>query len=30
VQNMPEFQRAFSCPENSPMVREAAKRCGIW
>ncbi len=30
VQNMPEFQKAFHCPENSPMVREAAKRCGIW
>ena len=30
VQNMPEFQRAFTCPENSPMVREAAKRCSIW
>jgi len=30
VQNMPEFQKAFNCPENSPMVREAAKRCGIW
>ena len=30
VQNMPEFQRAFNCAENSPMVREAAKRCGIW
>lgn len=30
VQNMPEFQKAFNCPENSPMVREAAKRCSIW
>jgi putative endopeptidase len=30
VQNMPEFQRAFHCNENSPMVREAAKRCSIW
>ena len=30
VQNMPEFQKAFNCAENSPMVREAAKRCGIW
>ncbi|HEY3054867.1 MAG TPA: M13 family metallopeptidase [Thermoanaerobaculia bacterium] len=30
VQNMPEFQRAFQCHDNAPMVREAAKRCSIW
>ncbi|HEX9502042.1 MAG TPA: M13-type metalloendopeptidase, partial [Thermoanaerobaculia bacterium] len=30
VQNMPEFQKAFHCTENSKMVREASKRCAIW
>ncbi|HEX9164018.1 MAG TPA: M13 family metallopeptidase, partial [Thermoanaerobaculia bacterium] len=30
AQNMPEFHRAFHCPDNAPMVREAAKRCSIW
>lgn len=30
VANMPEFQKAFSCEEGAPMVREAAKRCAIW
>jgi endothelin-converting enzyme/putative endopeptidase len=26
--NLPEFQRAFSCPAGSPMVR--ANRCEVW
>ena len=30
VANMPEFQKAWSCNETAPMVREAAKRCSIW
>ena len=30
VVNMPEFQKAWGCAENAPMVREAAKRCRIW
>jgi endothelin-converting enzyme/putative endopeptidase len=28
VVNMPEFQKAFSCPKGSPMVRENA--CRVW
>ena len=28
VSNMPEFQRAFSCKQGSPMVRE--NRCRVW
>jgi endothelin-converting enzyme/putative endopeptidase len=28
VSNMPEFQKAFSCPAGSPMVRENA--CRVW
>ena len=28
VVNMPEFQRAFSCPKGAPMVRENA--CRVW
>jgi predicted metalloendopeptidase len=28
VSNMPEFQKAFSCPSGAPMVREP--RCQIW
>ena len=28
--NMPEFQQAFSCKDDSPMVREKEKRCEIW
>jgi endothelin-converting enzyme/putative endopeptidase len=30
LSNMPEFQRAFSCKEGTPMVRPAAKRCEVW
>jgi len=30
VQNMPEFQDAWNCPQGMKMTREAAKRCGIW
>jgi putative endopeptidase len=28
VQNMPEFQKAFSCKAGSPMVRQPA--CRVW
>jgi predicted metalloendopeptidase len=28
VQNMPEFQKAFSCKAGQPMVRENA--CRVW
>jgi endothelin-converting enzyme/putative endopeptidase len=28
VTNMPEFQKAFSCPAKAPMVRE--NRCRVW
>ena len=28
VQNMPEFQKAFSCKAGSPMVRQQA--CRVW
>ena len=28
VQNMPEFQKAFSCKAGSPMVRQNA--CRVW
>ncbi len=30
VQNMPEFQDAWNCPQGAKMTREAAKRCNIW
>jgi putative endopeptidase len=30
VQNMPEFQDAWNCPQSAKMTREAAKRCNIW
>ena len=30
VVNMPEFQKAWGCADNAPMVREASKRCRIW
>ena len=30
VVNMPEFQRAFSCKEGSPMVNPADKVCKVW
>jgi endothelin-converting enzyme/putative endopeptidase len=30
LSNMPEFQKAFACPADAPMVRPAAKRCEVW
>jgi putative endopeptidase len=30
LSNMPEFQKAFDLPDNSPMVRAADKRANIW
>jgi len=30
LSNMPEFWKAFGCPDSSPMVREAEKRCSVW
>ena len=30
ISNMPEFQKAFDLPENSPMVRPAKDRAKIW
>jgi putative endopeptidase len=30
VQNMPQFQDAWNCPDGAKETREAAKRCGIW
>ncbi len=30
VSNMPEFQRAFSCPADAAMVRPKATRCEVW
>lgn len=30
ISNMPEFQKAFGLPENSPMVRPAKDRANIW
>ncbi len=30
LSNMPEFGRAFSCKEGSPMVRGGAKKCEVW
>ncbi|MEO6323436.1 MAG: M13-type metalloendopeptidase, partial [Thermoanaerobaculia bacterium] len=30
LSNMKEFQTAFSCPEDAPMVRKAAELCEIW
>ena len=28
--NLPEFQRAFSCPAGAEMVRPPEKRCAVW
>jgi endothelin-converting enzyme/putative endopeptidase len=28
VSNLPEFKKAFNCPDNAPMVRE--KACKVW
>ena len=30
LMNMPEFAKAFHCPENSAMVRPESERCRIW
>jgi endothelin-converting enzyme/putative endopeptidase len=30
LSNLPEFQKAFACPADAPMVRPAAKRCEVW
>jgi putative endopeptidase len=30
LSNLPEFQKAFSCPTDAPMVRPAEKRCEVW
>jgi putative endopeptidase len=30
LSNLPEFQRAFSCKANDPMVRPPAQRCEVW
>ena len=30
LSNLPAFQKAFSCPADSPMVRPAEKRCEVW
>jgi putative endopeptidase len=30
LSNLPEFQKAFSCKADAPMVRPADKRCEVW
>jgi putative endopeptidase len=30
LSNMPEFQKAFGCKADSPMVRVVEKRCEVW
>jgi endothelin-converting enzyme/putative endopeptidase len=30
LSNLPEFQEAFQCPVEAPMVRPAASRCDVW
>ncbi|MET0532878.1 MAG: M13 family metallopeptidase [Steroidobacter sp.] len=30
LSNMPEFQQAFACKANAPMVRAAKERCEVW
>ncbi len=30
LSNLPEFQRAFQCKADAPMVRKAAERCEVW
>jgi endothelin-converting enzyme/putative endopeptidase len=30
LSNLPEFQKAFSCPAGSPMARPADQRCDVW
>ena len=28
--NLPEFQKAFGCKADAPMVRPVHKRCEVW
>ena len=30
LRNVPEFHKAFNCPDGTPMVRPAAQRCRFW
>lgn len=30
LSNLPEFQKAWSCKADAPMVRPAGKRCDVW
>jgi endothelin-converting enzyme/putative endopeptidase len=30
VSNLPDFQQAFACPADAPMVRPQGKRCEVW
>jgi len=30
LSNLPEFQEAFDCPAEAPMIRPPAKRCEVW
>jgi endothelin-converting enzyme/putative endopeptidase len=30
LSNLPEFQKAFACPADAPMVRPVEKRCEVW
>jgi endothelin-converting enzyme/putative endopeptidase len=30
LSNLPEFQKAFDCPADAPMVRPPEKRCEVW
>ncbi len=30
LSNLPEFQKAFSCKADAPMVRPEGKRCDVW
>ncbi len=30
LSNLPEFQKAFDCPADAPMVRPPAQRCEVW
>jgi putative endopeptidase len=30
VSNLPEFQQAFQCKADAPMVRKPEERCEVW
>ena len=30
LSNLAEFQKAFACPADAPMVRPPEKRCEVW